>query len=124
MSIGTIFAVCPAKDQPDASFLRPACELTAGGCIILGPRCCLMVRFGDGTQIYTLNPDTDSFNLTAPRMTMPGCFFEFAINASHYRHWPPDPRLYRRVPGGIDGPRAQNLNRRWIASLVATRIGS
>ena len=65
MSIGTIFAVCPAKDQPDASFLRPACELIAGGYDIHDPRCCLMVRFGDGTQIYTLNPDTDSFNLTA-----------------------------------------------------------
>ena len=65
MSIGTIFPVCPAKDQPDASFLRPARELTAGGCIIHGPRCCLMVSFGDGTQIYTLNPDTDSFGLTA-----------------------------------------------------------
>ncbi len=32
-------------------------------------------------------------------MTMPGCFLEFAINASHYRHWPPVPRLYRRLPG-------------------------
>ena len=66
VSISTIFAVCTAKDQPDASFLRPACELIAGGCIIHDPRCCLMVRFGDGTQIYTLNPDTDSFDLTAP----------------------------------------------------------
>lgn len=65
VSISTIFAVCPAKDQPDASFLRPACELIAGGYDIHDPRCCLMVRFGDGTQIYTLNPDTDSFNLTA-----------------------------------------------------------
>jgi fructose-1,6-bisphosphatase I len=120
VSIGTIFAVYPAKDQPDASFLRPARELIAGGYIIYGPRCCLVVSFGDGTQIYTLNPDTGSFDLTVPRMTMPDCFFEFAINASNYRHWPRPIRAYiDDCLAGIDGPRAQNFNMRWIASLVA-----
>ena len=67
VSIGTIFAVYPAADQAETSFLRPARDLIAGGYVIYGPRCCLVVSFGDGTQIYTLNPDTHSFDLTDPR---------------------------------------------------------
>lgn len=120
VSVGTIFAIYPAADSADASFLRPARDLIAGGYIIYGPRCCLVVSFGDGTQVYTLNPDTDSFDLTDPHMTMPNCFFEFAINASNYRHWPRPVRAYiDDCLAGIDGPREQNFNMRWIASLVA-----
>lgn len=120
VSIGTIFAVYPAADQAETSFLRPARDLIAGGYVIYGPRCCLVVSFGDGTQIYTLNPDTHSFDLTDPRATLPDCFFEFAINASNYRHWPRPVRAYiDDCLAGIDGPRARNFNMRWIASLVA-----
>lgn len=120
VSIGTIFAVYPATEQAETSFLRPARDLIAGGYIIYGPRCCLVVSFGDGTQVYTLNPDTDSFDLTDPRTTLPDCFFEFAINASNYRHWPRPIRAYiDDCLAGIDGPRERNFNMRWIASLVA-----
>lgn len=120
MSIGTIFAVYPAESQAGTSFLRPARDLIAAGYIVYGPRCCLVVSFGDGTQIYTLNPDTDSFDLTDPRAVLPDCHFEFAINASNYRHWPRPIRAYiDDCLAGIDGPRAQNFNMRWIASLVA-----
>lgn len=120
VSVGTIFAIYPAEQTPEASFLRPARDLIAGGYIIYGPRCCLMVSFGDGTQFYTLNPDTACFDLTDPRVKMPDCSFEFAINASNYRHWPRPVRAYiDDCLAGIDGPRAKNFNMRWIASLVA-----
>lgn len=120
VAIGTIFAIFPALAEAEASFLRPAREMLAGGYIIYGPRCCLVISFGDGTQIYTLNPDTGCFDLTDPRVEMPDCSFEFAINASNYRHWSRPVRAYiDDCLAGMDGPRAQNFNMRWIASLVA-----
>ncbi|MBM3606729.1 MAG: class 1 fructose-bisphosphatase [Alphaproteobacteria bacterium] len=120
VSIGTIFAIYPAEDGAEASFLRPARDLLAGGYIIYGPRCCLMVSFGQGVQAYVLNPDTNRFELTQARLAMPDCSFEFAINASNYRHWPRPIRAYiDDCLAGADGPRARNFNMRWIASLVA-----
>ncbi len=120
LSIGTIFAIYPATDDATASFLRPARDVLAGGYIIYGPRCCLMVTFGDGAQFYTLNPDTGVFDLTDPRVEMPDCSFEFAINASNYRHWARPVRAYiDDCLAGMDGPREQNFNMRWVASLVA-----
>ncbi|MBU3029195.1 class 1 fructose-bisphosphatase [Paracoccus marinaquae] len=120
VSIGTIFAIYPAADEAGASFLRPARDMIAGGYIIYGPRCCLLVSFGDGTQFYTLNPDTGGFDLTDARVEMPDCSFEFAINASNYRHWPRPVRAYiDDCLAGAEGPRAKNFNMRWIASLVA-----
>ncbi|WP_410216841.1 class 1 fructose-bisphosphatase [Paracoccus sp. (in: a-proteobacteria)] len=120
VSIGTIFAIYPAEDDAEATFLRPARDLLAGGYIIYGPRCSLMVSFGQGVQAYVLNPDTHRFELTQGRLAMPDCSFEFAINASNYRHWPRPIRAYiDDCLAGADGPRAQNFNMRWIASLVA-----
>ncbi|MCF3974243.1 class 1 fructose-bisphosphatase [Paracoccus salsus] len=120
VSIGTIFAIYPARDEAEASFLRPARDMIGGGFIIYGPRCCMMVSFGAGTQFYTLNPDTGCFDLTAARVTIPDNASEFAINASNYRHWPRPVRAYiDDCVAGSDGPRARNFNMRWIASLVA-----
>ncbi|MDP5308771.1 class 1 fructose-bisphosphatase [Paracoccus spongiarum] len=120
VAIGTIFAIFPAEADAAASFLRPAREMIGGGYIIYGPRCWLMVSFGDGVQAYGLNPDTDCFDLIDPRLTMPDCSFEFAIDASNYRHWPRPIRAYiDDCVAGTEGPRAQNFTMRWIASLVA-----
>lgn len=120
VAIGTIFALFPAEADAERSFLRPARDMLAGGYVIYGPRCCLLVSFGDGTQLYTLNPDTDGFDLVEPRLQMPDCSFEFAIDASNYRHWPRPVRAYiDDCVAGIDGPRARDFNMRWVASLVA-----
>ena len=41
---------------------------------------------------------------------IPDCSFEFAINASNYRHWSRPIRAYiDDCIAGIDGPRASNL---------------
>lgn len=120
VSIGTIFSIYPAEATADASFLRPARQQIGGGYIIYGPRCAMMVTFGDGVQHYGLDPDEGAFRLVNGRVAMPDCSFEFAINASNYRHWARPIRAYiDDCLAGIDGPRETNFNMRWIASLVA-----
>ncbi|MDT1060678.1 class 1 fructose-bisphosphatase [Paracoccus sp. CPCC 101403] len=120
VSIGSIFAIYPAEDTAEASFLRPLRQQIGGGYIIYGPRCAMMVSFGDGVQHYVLDPATDAFRIENTRLMMPDCSFEFAINASNYRHWARPVRAFiDDCLAGIDGPRETNFNMRWIASLVA-----
>jgi fructose-1,6-bisphosphatase I len=45
---------------------------------------------------------------------------EFAINASNTRFWePPVKRYIDECLAGKDGPRKENFNMRWVASMVA-----
>lgn len=120
VSIGTIFSIFPALQDQDASFLRPATEQIAAGYIIFGPQTALMVTFGSGVQSYILDPESGAFVLTENALTIPDISTEYAINASNYRHWPTPVRAYiDDCLAGVDGPRQQNFNMRWVASLVA-----
>ncbi len=120
VSIGTIFSIFPATDDPNTSFLRPADQQIAAGYIIYGPQTALIVTFGDGVQSYVLDPETDTFVLTDKAVTIPETSTEFAINASNYRHWPKPVRAYiDDCLAGSEGPREMNFNMRWVASLVA-----
>lgn len=120
VSVGTIFALFPARDTAENSFLRMAADLIAAGYIIYGPQCCLVVSFGNGVQVYTLDPDSGAFVMTQDRVRVPESSGEFAINASNYRHWPAPVRAYiDDLVSGIEGPRERDFNMRWVASLVA-----
>ncbi len=120
VSIGTIFSIFEAKDEAEASFLRPASEQVAGGYIIFGPQCCLVVTFGDGTLMFVLDPVTQRFELVTEAMQTPGESREYAINASNHRHWDAAIRTYiEDCQAGMTGLHGQDSNMRWVASLVA-----
>lgn len=120
VSIGTIFSVLPAMDDPLASFLRPGSDQVAAGYVIYGPQTALVLTAGEGTRLYVLDPDTGRFALVTARLVIPAAASEFAINVSNYRHWDPPVRAYiDDCLAGDTGPRAKNFNMRWIASLVA-----
>lgn len=120
VSIGMIFSIYEAKDDPDDSFLRPACDQIAGGYFIFGPQCGLVVTFGDGTMQFTMDTRTRQFLLVNPNVQIPVDTSEYAINASNYRHWPRPIRAFvDDCVDGADGPRGKNFNMRWVASLVA-----
>jgi len=54
------------------------------------------------------------------RIQVPAQTREFAINASNARHWEaPVKRYIDELLAGREGPRAQDFNMRWIASMVA-----
>ncbi|NOX73909.1 MAG: class 1 fructose-bisphosphatase [Alphaproteobacteria bacterium] len=120
VSIGTIFSIYEAKDDPNESFLRPGTEQIVAGYIIYGPQTGLMVSFGAGTQFFLLDPDRGEFVLMNENVRVPEASSEFAINASNYRHWSKPVRAYiDDCLAGETGPRGKNFNMRWVASLVA-----
>ncbi len=120
VSIGAIFGIFPAADDPNGSFLRRGRDLLASGYAIFGPQCALMLTVGDGVLKFVLDSRTKRFVSLGRIAPIPLDSAEYAINASNYRHWNTAIRAYvdDRVSGS-EGPTGINFNMRWIASLVA-----
>jgi fructose-1,6-bisphosphatase I len=120
VSIGTIFSILDARDDAEATFLRPASEQLAGGYVIYGPHCALVVTFGDGVLMFVLDREKGVFVLAETALRIPDEAREFAINASNRRHWKDPVRAYvDACLAGAGGPRGRDFNMRWVGSLVA-----
>jgi fructose-1,6-bisphosphatase I len=124
VSIGTIFSILPAPADAGAAvvhaFLQPGSRQKAAGYVIYGPQCALVLTVGKGTHIFTLERASGEFRLTKSAIQIPASAHEYAINASNQRHWSEAIRAYfADCVEGEDGPRGQDFNMRWIASLVA-----
>lgn len=124
VSVGTIFSilrcpgerVCPNKD----AFLQPGTQQVAAGYALYGPSTMMVLTTGNGVNGFTLDQDIGEFILTHPNMTIPKSTREFAINASNMRFWEqPVKRYVDECLAGAEGPRGEDFNMRWIASMVA-----
>ena len=123
VSIGTIFSVlrCPDGQQAtEESFLQPGTKQVAAGYAVYGPQTVLVLTTGHGVNCFTLDRELGSWVLTQSNMRIPEDTREYAINASNARHWyEPVQQYIGELNGGKDGPRGDNFNMRWIASMVA-----
>ncbi len=125
VSVGTIFSIlkCPSDGTgtPDVkNFLQPGTEQVCAGYALYGPSTMLVLTTGEGVNGFTLDQNIGEFILTHPNMTIPEDTREFAINASNARFWEaPVKRYVDECMAGTEGPRGENFNMRWIASMVA-----
>ena len=124
VSVGTIFSIFPAQneaaDEEDECTLLPGDRQLAAGYIIYGPQISLVLTFGKGTDIFTLDPYSNQFRLTLAAVEIADNTNEFAINTSNFRKWDGHIRAYvDDCLSGEAGPHEENYNMRWIASLVA-----
>jgi fructose-1,6-bisphosphatase I/sedoheptulose-1,7-bisphosphatase len=124
ISVGTIFSILRSPDpgaEPRAEhFLQPGAAQVCAGFALYGPSTMLILTTGDGVDGFTLDRDIGAFVLTHPQLRIPEDCGEFAINASNERFWEPPVRRYiQECLAGRTGPRGQDFNMRWIASLVA-----
>ncbi|QGZ55295.1 class 1 fructose-bisphosphatase [Paraburkholderia acidiphila] len=123
VSIGTIFSVlrCPDGQQAsEESFLQPGTKQVAAGYAVYGPQTVLVLTTGNGVNCFTLDRELGSWVLTQSNMRIPEETREYAINASNARHWyEPVQQYIGELNEGKDGPRGDNFNMRWIASMVA-----
>ncbi len=124
VSVGSIFsilrAVTPHEEAKPEDFLQPGTKQVAAGYAIYGPSTMLVLTVGRGVVGFTFNPVLGDFFLTHPDLTIPAHTREFAINASNARFWEPPIRRYvNECLAGKSGPRGEDFNMRWIASLVA-----
>lgn len=124
ISVGTIFSVLRAPDgidpRTDAAFLQPGTAQVAAGYTVYGPSTLLVLTVGRGVHVFTLDREQGSFVLTKRDVQIPPQTREFAINASNARHWEaPVQRYIDECQAGTSGPRGEDFNMRWVASMVA-----
>ncbi len=124
VSIGSIFSVLPAKDikrdVTDADFMQTGEHQIAAGYCMYGPQTQLVLTLGRGVAMFTLDPKTGTFVLTADHVQVSREAKEFAINCSNMRHWEdPVKRYVTELLEGKTGPRGKDFNMRWIAAMVA-----
>ncbi|MET7401591.1 class 1 fructose-bisphosphatase [Dactylosporangium sp. NPDC005572] len=124
ITVGTIFSVLraprPGEEPRLDDFLQPGVTQVCAGFALYGPATMLVLTTGDGVDGFTLDRDVGAFVLTHPRMRIPEQTHEFAINASNERFWEDPVRRYiAECLAGRTGPRGQDCNMRWVASLVA-----
>ena len=124
VSIGSIFSVMPAvrpkRKATAADFLLPGREQVAAGYCMYGPQTQLVLTFGHGVVMFTLDTTTGTFVLTREDVRVPVAAKEFAINCSNMRHWEAPVRRYvDELLAGKSGPRGKDFNMRWIAAMVA-----
>ena len=124
ISVGTIFSILRAPEgvnNPKAEdFLQPGTKQVCAGYALYGPATMLVITTGNGVNGFTLDRDIGEFMLSHPKMTIPEDTREFAINASNERFWEaPVQRYVRECVAGKTGPRGENFNMRWVASMVA-----
>lgn len=119
VSVGTIFSVFPHSAK-GAVFDCQGSEQLAAGFVLYGPQTTLVLTFGSGVEVFTLDRSNRTYLLTRSGISIPADCAEFAINASNRRHWEPAVRTYiDECLFGSEGPRGKDFNMRWIASLVA-----
>jgi fructose-1,6-bisphosphatase I len=123
VSIGTIFSVlrCPDGVEPsEAVFMQPGSTQVAAGYAVYGPQTVFVLTTGFGVNCFTLDRELGSWVLTHSNMQIPAETHEYAINASNCRHWyEPVQQYVNELNEGKDGPRKEDFNMRWIASMVA-----
>ncbi|CAH2794927.1 MAG: Fructose-1,6-bisphosphatase, type I (EC [uncultured Caballeronia sp.] len=123
VSIGTIFSVlrCPDGMEPsEQAFVQPGSAQVAASYAVYGPQTVFVLTTGYGVNCFTLDRELGSWVLTHSNMQIPADTCEYAINASNSRHWyEPVQKYVNELNEGKDGPRKEDFNMRWIASMVA-----
>lgn len=121
ISIGTIFSVLAKPEGPlcTESFLQPGHQQLASGYVLYGPQTLLVLTLKHGIAVFTLDNE-NNFVLTQQNPIIAPNSQEFAINMSNQRHWEAPMQAYvAELLAGDTGPRGQNYNMRWVASMVA-----
>lgn len=121
--VGTIFSVLRAPEGATGAnedFLQSGDRQLCAGYVLYGISTEMVVTFGNGVAVFTLDPDDDTFKMTNRHLTIDADTSEFAINASNQRYWEaPVQRYISECLAGKDGPRGRDFNMRWVGAMVA-----
>ncbi|HEY5738411.1 MAG TPA: class 1 fructose-bisphosphatase [Gammaproteobacteria bacterium] len=119
LSIGAIFSVLEAGVD-ELTDICPGERQRAAGFVCFGPQTRLVLTWGEGSQVFLLDPANGEFRTIGEPLQIPNGKCEFAINVSNYRFWEPSVRHFiDDCIAGESGNLGHDFNMRWNASLVA-----
>jgi fructose-1,6-bisphosphatase I len=118
VSVGTLFGIYERKSQIGkpfemSDFLQPGKQQIAAGYLLFGSSTMLVITMGSGVFGFTYEPNMGEFFLSHPFLRIPNRGPYYSIN---FRDWESQPNGVHRY---IDQCREQNLDMRYIGSLVA-----
>jgi fructose-1,6-bisphosphatase I len=117
-AMGTIFSILPAAGRDNPFVDRKSAQIAAGF-FLYGARTSLVVSFGVGVDVFTLDRADQVWRRAAAQIRIPAGTPEFAVNVSNYRHWEPAVRTYvDDCMSGAEGPRQRDFNMRWLGALA------
>lgn len=124
---GSIFSVLPhlfrGTPASDAAFMQPGRRQVAAGYALYGPATVLVLSFGQGVHVFTLDPDDRSeggrWRLARSSVQVPVVTTELAIDCSLQRFWEkPVQRYVAECLAGSSGPRGRDFTLGWTPCLA------
>jgi fructose-1,6-bisphosphatase I len=121
VTVGTIFSIRHRADASRAprmeDLLQPGRDLLAAGYVLYGPATVLVLAMGAGVDVFTQDPLSGDFLLTAAGLEMPPRGSAYSLNDANSGKWAaPERRLAEALRGGkVGGLRSA----RYVGSLVA-----
>lgn len=122
VSVGTIFSILRAPDQPageseSSAVLQPGTKQVAAGYVAYGSSTILVYTTGKGVFGFTLDPSVGAYVLSHENMRMPEQGNIYSVNDANADSFPPHYQEYlRRLRGGQTG---RQYTSRYIGSMVA-----
>lgn len=123
MATGTIFSILPYQNSgqtaSNADFLQNGTKQLAAGYLLYGSSTMLALTFGHGVTMFSLDPDSNEFQLVKDNIRISEDTSEYAINSSNHRYWlAPMQQYIDELVAGEAGPRNRDFNTRWVAAMV------
>jgi fructose-1,6-bisphosphatase I len=115
VTVGTIFAILDAA----GGLLQKGTAQLAAGYVAYGPATSLVLSFGPGVVVFTLDAD-GRYVLTDGDVQVPQASAEYAINTARERFWDDATKGYvAENVAGETGASGKRHNMRWVGSMVA-----
>jgi len=119
ISVGTIYGIYKAKEEEKASVkdvLQPGSQLVAAGYCMYGSSTQMVLTFGDGVHIFTLDPSVGEFILTMRDVKIPEKPKTiYSANEGNWRYWPEAVRSFVNRVKHAEKP----YSARYVGSMVA-----
>lgn len=115
VTVGTIFSVLDAGK----GLLQQGKAQLAAGYAAYGPATSLVLTFGQGVAVFTLDAQ-GTFVLTLDKVEVAPSSGEYAINTARERFWDAATKAYvAENVAGETGAAGKRYNMRWVGSMVA-----
>jgi fructose-1,6-bisphosphatase I len=120
-AVGTIFSLRPSKGRAPAgpAALGPGTDQLAAGYVMYGPGTSFVYSVGQGVHGFVLDPDTQEFLLTHPRIEIPKRGKTYGINEGNIHTWHPGQRAFVEYLKTPERARGRPYSLRYSGSMVA-----
>jgi fructose-1,6-bisphosphatase I len=118
-TIVSLFQSLPRRHGESEELLRPGRDQIAAAYVLYGPSTLLVYTAGRGTHVFTLEPDSGEFLLSAEAIHVPPRGKIYSTNEGRRNYWHPWTRRFVEYLQDVDPPGGRPYTARYIGALIA-----